>query len=51
MPVKMIWNPLVPTKMGFFVWEVWWGKIFFFFLSVKSNLYKRKKSTKLPEST
>ena len=27
MPVKMIWNPLVPTKVGFFVWEVWWGKI------------------------
>ena len=26
-PVKMIWNPLVPTKVGFFVWEVWWGKI------------------------
>ena len=23
--VKMIWNPLVPTKVGFFVWEVWWG--------------------------
>ena len=27
MPIKMIWNPLVPTKVGFFVWEVWWGKI------------------------
>ena len=26
-PFKMIWNPLVPTKVGFFVWEVWWGKI------------------------
>ena len=25
--VKMIWNPIVPTKVGFFVWEVWWGKI------------------------
>ena len=24
---KMIWNPLMPTKVGFFVWEVWWGKI------------------------
>ena len=22
-PVKMIWNPIVPTKVGFFVWEVW----------------------------
>ena len=30
-PVKMIWYPLVPTKVRFFVWEVWWGKIFFFF--------------------
>ena len=27
MLVKMIWNPIVPTKVGFFVWEVWWGKI------------------------
>ena len=26
-PVKMIWNPIAPTKVGFFVWEVWWGKI------------------------
>ena len=26
-PVKMIWNPITPTKVGFFVWEVWWGKI------------------------
>ena len=25
--VKMIWNPIAPTKVGFFVWEVWWGKI------------------------
>ena len=22
-PVKMIWNSIVPTKVGFFVWEVW----------------------------
>ena len=27
MPIKMIWNPLVPTKVGFFVWEIWWEKI------------------------
>ena len=27
MPVKMIWNPLVPTKVGSFVWKVSWGKI------------------------
>ena len=26
-PVKMIWNPIAPTKVGFFVWEVWWEKI------------------------
>ena len=25
--VNMIWNPIVPTKVEFFVWEVWWGKI------------------------
>ena len=32
MPVKMIWNPLMPTKVGFFVGGgggggVWWGMI------------------------
>ena len=27
-PVKMLWNPVVPSKVGFFfIWEVWWGKI------------------------
>ena len=26
-PIKMLWNPIVPTKVGFFAWEVWWGKI------------------------
>ena len=26
MLVKMILNPLVSTKVGFFVWKVWWGK-------------------------
>ena len=26
-PIKMLWNPIVPTKVGFFSWEVWWGKI------------------------
>ena len=25
-PLKMMWNPTVPTKVGFFAWEVWWGK-------------------------
>ena len=38
-PVKMIWNPLVPTKVGFFVREVWWGKIFNFFLWIKNSMY------------
>ena len=23
----MLWNPIVPTKVGFFAWKVWWGKI------------------------
>ena len=27
MPVKMLWNPVVPSKVGFFTWEVWWGTI------------------------
>ena len=27
MPVKLLWNPLVPTKVGFFAWEAWWSKI------------------------
>ena len=26
-PIQMLWNPTVPTKVGFFAWEVWWGKI------------------------
>ena len=26
-PYKLIWNYLVPPKVSFFVWEVWWGKI------------------------
>ena len=26
-PIKMLWNPTVPMKVGFFAWEVWWGKI------------------------
>ena len=26
-PIKMLWNPIVPTKVGFFTWEVWWRKI------------------------
>ena len=27
MPFKMMWNPIVPTKVGFFAREVWWGKV------------------------
>ena len=26
-PKRMVWNQLVPTKAGFFVWEAWWGKV------------------------
>ena len=25
--VQSIWNPCVPTKVGFFAWEASWGKI------------------------
>ena len=27
MPIKMLWNPIVPTKVAFFAWDVWWDKI------------------------
>ena len=27
MPFRMMWNPIVPTKVGFFAWEVLWGKV------------------------
>ena len=27
MPVKMLWNPCVPTKVCLFAWKVWWGKV------------------------
>ena len=26
-PFKSIWNPCVPSKVGFFAWEAYWGKI------------------------
>ena len=26
-PIKLLWNPVVPTKVRFFAWEVLWGKI------------------------
>ena len=26
-PYILIWNSLVPPKVNFFAWEVWWGKI------------------------
>ena len=26
-PFIMLWNSIVPTKVGFFTWEVWWGKV------------------------
>ena len=26
-PVKVLWNPYIPTKAGFFEWEAWWVKV------------------------
>ena len=26
MPLKVVWNLYIPSKVGFFGWEVWWGK-------------------------
>ena len=26
-PAWSIWNPIVPPKVGFFAWEVSWGKV------------------------
>ena len=26
-PSRSIWNPIVPPKLGFFAWEVSWGKV------------------------
>ena len=26
-PCKMLWNQHIPSKVGFFAWEVWWGKV------------------------
>ena len=26
-PCKMLWNQRIPSKVGFFAWEVWWGKV------------------------
>lgn len=25
-PKKLVWNQVIPTKVGFFVWEAWWEK-------------------------
>ena len=25
-PARILWNSNIPTKMGFFAWEVWWDK-------------------------
>ena len=35
-PWKPLWNSLVPPKVSFFAWEVWWGKIL-----TKEHLKKR----------
>ena len=34
-PTKMLSNPYVPSKFGFFSWDAWWGKV------LTSNLKKR----------
>ena len=26
-PSRSVWNPIVPPKIGFFAWEVAWGKV------------------------
>ena len=26
-PYKMLWNQHIPSNMGFFAWEVCWGKV------------------------
>ena len=26
-PSKVLWNPHIPSKIGFFAWEAWWGKV------------------------
>lgn len=27
MPMKMLWNSSLPSKLSVFGWELWWGKI------------------------
>ena len=26
-PKRLFWNHWVPSKVGFFVWEAWWGSL------------------------
>ena len=26
-PRNLIWNSCIPTKVSFFAWEAWWGKV------------------------
>ena len=26
-PMKILWNPYVPSKVSFYAWEAWWGKV------------------------
>ena len=26
-PKRLFWNKWVPSKMGFFAWEAWWGRV------------------------
>ena len=39
-PVKILWNPSVPSKVGFFAWEAWWGKVL--------TMEQMKKSEQMP---
>ena len=26
-PLKIVWNPCIPSKVSFFSWEACWGKV------------------------
>lgn len=26
-PPNLFWNRIVPAKIGFFAWKMWWGKV------------------------
>ena len=49
-PLKILWNPHVPSKICFFSWEAWWGKVLTFHqlkkirfhLTIKCPFYGKK---------